>query len=106
MTVGNIFTIIFLSLGFLCFVSAAVGVFKFPDFFNRMHAAGIGESCGLLLCTIGFIIHQGLNITGLKIFIILLAVFISSPIGTHIIVKVAYQNKGAKDKIKEKEEAV
>ena len=91
MGVRDILTILFLSAGFLSFVIAAIGVFRMKDFYCRMHAAGVCESAGLLLCAIGFFIYEGLSVTGIKIFLALLAVFLASPIGTHIICKVAYK---------------
>ncbi len=91
MEIRNILTIIFMMLGFLCFLSSAIGVFRLKDFYCRLHAAGIGESAGLVLCSIGIFIYEGFNITGLKIFAIFIAVFVASPIGTHIIAKVAYK---------------
>lgn len=91
MSVREIFTIIFLSLGFICFLISAIGVFRLKDFYARLHAAGVCESAGLVLCSVGFLIYEGLSLTGIKIFAVLLAVFISSPIGTHIITRVAYK---------------
>lgn len=93
MTIRNVLTIVFLVIGFLCFVASTVGVYRFKDFYSRLHAAGICESCGLLMCSIGLFIHQGLNQTGIKLFVVFIAVFLSSPIGTHIISKVAYKNE-------------
>ena len=91
MTIREIFTVIFLSLGFICFLISAIGVFRLRDFYARLHAAGICESAGLVLCSIGFLIYEGFSATGIKIFVVFLAVFIASPIGTHIIVRVAYK---------------
>lgn len=98
MDVREILTVVFLSLGFICFLLTAIGVFRLKDFYARLHAAGICEAAGLVLCSIGFLIYEGLSITGLKIFAVFLAVFIASPIGTHIIIRVAY-----KESIKNKE---
>ena len=91
MTIREIFTVIFLSLGFICFLISAIGVFRLRDFYARLHAAGICESAGLVLCSIGFLIYEGFSATGIKIFAVFLAVFIASPIGNHIIVRVAYK---------------
>lgn len=97
MEIRNIFTIIFMMLGFICFFVSTVGVFTMKDFYCRLHAASICESAGLFLCSLGLFIYEGFNMTGLKIFIIFLAVFISSPIGTHIITKVAYKQSFEKE---------
>lgn len=94
MEIREIFALIFLSMGFISFVIATIGVFRMKDFYCRLHAAGVSESAGLVLCSVGLLIYEGPTATGLKIFAIFLAVFIASPIGTHIISKVAYkQNK-------------
>ncbi len=98
MDVREILTVLFLSLGFICFLITAIGVFRLKDFYARLHAAGICEAAGLVLCSVGFLIYEGPSITGLKIFAVFLAVFIASPIGTHIITRVAY-----KESIKNKE---
>ncbi|MCI8348298.1 MAG: monovalent cation/H(+) antiporter subunit G [Firmicutes bacterium] len=98
MDVREILTVVFLSLGFICFLITAIGVFRLKDFYARLHAAGICEAAGLVLCSVGFLIYEGPSITGLKIFAVFLAVFIASPIGTHIITRVAY-----KESIKNKE---
>lgn len=92
MDIREIFTVIFLMLGFVCFVITAIGVFRLKDFYSRLHAAGVCESAGLVLCSIGFLIYEGFTVTGLKIFAIFIAVFIASPIGTHIIARVAYKS--------------
>ena len=98
MDVREILTVVFLSLGFICFLITAIGVFRLKDFYARLHAAGICEAAGLVLCSVGFLIYEGPSVTGLKIFAEFLAVFIASPIGTHIITRVAY-----KESIKNKE---
>lgn len=98
MDVREILTVVFLSLGFICFLITAIGVFRLKDFYARLHAAGICEAAGLVLCSVGFLIYEGPSITGLKIFAVFFAVFIASPIGTHIITRVAY-----KESIKNKE---
>lgn len=91
MTIREIFTVLFLSLGFVCFLISAIGVFRLKDFYARLHAAGVCESAGLVLCSVGFLIYEGLSFTGIKIFTVFLAVFVASPIGTHIITRVAYK---------------
>jgi len=96
MEIRNILTIVFMSAGFLCFVASTIGVFRMKDFYCRSHAAGICGSAGLIFSAVGLFIYEGVNITGFKILIVMLAACLSSPIGTHIICKVAYkQSLGA-----------
>lgn len=91
MIIRNVLTVFFMVLGFLCFLASAVGVFRMKDFYCRLHAASICESLGLFLCSLGLLFYEGLDLTGIKIFLVFTAVFISSPIGTHIITKVCYK---------------
>lgn len=91
MEIRNILTILFMSIGFLCFVASTIGVFRMKDFYCRSHAAGICGSAGLIFSAVGLFIYEGVNITGFKILLVLLAVCLSSPLGTHIICKVAYK---------------
>lgn len=100
MIIREILAVTLLTAGLLSFVLSTIGVFRMKDFYCRLHAAGICESAGLLLSAAGLFIYEGLTITGLKIFLILFAVFLASPIGTHIICKVAY-----KESLKRKEDA-
>ena len=107
MEIREILTIVFMSAGFLCFVASTIGVFRMKDFYCRSHAAGISGSAGLIFSALGLFIYEGANITGFKILIVMLAVCLSSPIGTHIICKVAYKQSLAangRDTAEEKKE--
>lgn len=101
MIIRDILTIILLSLGFLCFLASTVGVYRFKDFYSRLHAAGICGSAGFIMCGLGLFIYQGFNITGIKILVVFIAAIVSSPIGTHIITKVAYKNNKKESQKKE-----
>ena len=70
------------------FVSA-LGVIRLPDFYTRLHASSIGETFGLVLAGVGMVIHQGINLTSAKILLIIVALFLVNPIGTHLIGKAA-----------------
>lgn len=73
--------------GFM-FVSA-VGVIRLPDFYTRLHASSIGETFGLVLAGLGMIIYNGFNLTSAKLLLIIVALFLANPIGTHLIGKAA-----------------
>ena len=44
MSLQNIVAITIISFGFMFMALAAVGVIRFPDFFTRLHASGVGET--------------------------------------------------------------
>lgn len=91
MEIREILTIFFLMAGLFFFIASAIGVFRMHDFYCRLHAAGVSETTGLILCSIGLFIYEGFTATGIKLFLVCLAVCFASPIGTHIIAKVAYK---------------
>lgn len=91
--IREIISMLFLLVSMVSFMISTIGVFRMKDFYCRLHAAGICESAGLLLAAIGLFLYEGFTSTGLKIFLVLFAVFLASPIGTHIICKVAYNER-------------
>ena len=88
--------------GLFFMVVSVRGVIKFPDFFSRLHAIGLGQSLGMGFCCLGLFIYQGVNITGLKILMVLFVSMIAGPIGTHIVDRVAFR-EGIKKEEKDKE---
>ena len=88
--------------GLFFMVVSVRGVIKFPDFFSRLHAIGLGQSLGMGFCCLGLFIYQGVNITGLKILMGLFVSMIAGPIGTHIVDRVAFR-EGLKKEEKDKE---
>ena len=91
-----------LLLGLFFMMVSVKGVIKFPDFFSRLHAIGLGQSLGMGFCCLGMFIYQGPNITGLKILMVLFVSMIAGPIGTHIVDRVAFR-EGLKKEEKDKE---
>lgn len=87
--IKEIVSAILLIAGFIFLTLSAVGVIRLPDFFSRMHSSGIGETLGIALMGMGFIIYTGINFTSVKILLIVLSIFIVNPVGTHLIGKAA-----------------
>lgn len=101
MIVREVCTVVFIIAGFLLMIVSAIGVLRLPDFFSRLHASSIGETLGITLAGIGFVIYEGLDLVSLKILIIIAALFLVNPVGTHLIGKAALHAKAV---IKEEEE--
>lgn len=88
----NIIVIILLIAGLFFFTGGSVGILRFPDFYSRLHPAGKCDTMGLLftlsalaLYTLhDFSLHAAL--TALKIMLIVVFIFITSPTATHAIV--------------------
>ncbi len=78
--------------GFVFFLGGSIGMIRLPDFYSRLHAAGMLDTMGLFLTMGGlalYVIHDfslGNVLSALKIILIVVFVFITSPTATHAIV--------------------
>lgn len=82
----------FIILGsFICLIGA-IGVIRFPDFFTRLHAAGVIDSFGVVLIMIGLAILSPL-VPALKILMIAFFIFLTAPTNTHSLANSAFLHK-------------
>jgi multicomponent Na+:H+ antiporter subunit G len=83
---------IFLILGLVFFTGGCVGILRLPDFYTRLHAAGKLDTLGSLSVMLGLAVFCFLPLTlsalftALKLMLIIVFIFISSPTATHSIV--------------------
>ncbi len=82
-----------LLLGAFLMLSGGVGVLRFPDFFTRMHAAGVTETLATTLILFGLMLIAGWNIVSFKLVLILLFIMITSPVASHALAKAALHGK-------------
>lgn len=68
-------------------VISVAGVFKFKFILNRMHAAAICDSFALLLAMIGTAVAYGFSFATVKLFLILIFVWLASPVSGHLIAR-------------------
>lgn len=80
-----------LIIGLFFFLGGAIGILRFPDFYSRLHPAGKLDTMGLFMCMTGmavYVLHEftvSALLTSLKIMLIVVFVFITSPTATHAI---------------------
>ena len=75
--------------GAFFFVVGAVGIYRMPDVFARMHAAGISDTVGAGLLIFGMMFLAGFSLVSVKLAIILGIIFFTSPIATHALAQAA-----------------
>ena len=106
----NVVVVALLLCGLLFFLGGAVGIIRFPDFYSRLHPAGKLDTMGLLMTMAAmalYLLHEwslASVLTSLKIMMIVIFVFITSPTATHAIVDAGVR-AGLSPWIKEKEGA-
>lgn len=71
--------------GLFFLVSAVIGNFRFKFALNRMHSAALGDTLGLLGVVLGSCFYHGLNVTTLKFLAVVVLVWITSPVASHLV---------------------
>lgn len=76
-----------LLFGLGIFAIEMFGVFRFRYVLNRMHAAAMGDTLGIGFSLIGLILINGFNFTSLKLFFVVVFLWFSSPVSSHLIAR-------------------
>ena len=81
-------------LGSFLFVSEVIGLFRFRYVMDRMHAAALGDTLGIFCIVLGVIILRGAVLPGLKLLLIPVFLFLTSPVLTHLLAEAEVLNHG------------
>ena len=73
-------------------LAGAIGVIRLPDFYTRMHAAGVTDTLGAELIVIGLMLQAGFTLVTAKLALLGLFVFLTSPTATHAVANAAYKS--------------
>ena len=76
---------VFTVCGLGCLVSGVVGVYRFKYALNRLHAAAILDTVGILLMLLGVIVATGFTFTSAKILVVIAFLWLTSPVSGHLI---------------------
>jgi len=89
--------ILILACGVFFYLGGAVGIIRFPDFYSRLHPAGKLDTAGLFFSTVALVLYilysdfsASSILTGVKIMLIVVFVFITSPTATHAIIDAGF----------------
>lgn len=77
-------------LGSLFIIAGSLGMLRFPDFYTRMHAAGVTDTLGVELMLLAMILQSDNFTTIIKLFLIALFMLLTSPVSTHAIAHAAW----------------
>lgn len=76
---------IFIVSGVVIAVIATIGLYRFRFVLNRMHAAAMCDTLALACVCIGLVIINGISFTSLKLLLIILFLWMASPVSSHLI---------------------
>ncbi|WP_339748484.1 monovalent cation/H(+) antiporter subunit G [uncultured Maricaulis sp.] len=80
-----------MSVGLIFVLAGAIGVIRLPDFYTRMHAAGLTDTLGAELVILGLVLQAGDWQTMAKLGLVALLLFLTSPTATHAVANAAHR---------------
>jgi multicomponent Na+:H+ antiporter subunit G len=81
---------ILIILGSLFMLIASIGMVKLPDLYMRIHAATKAPTLGILLMAMGVLVYFFELWASVEGVIVILFVFITTPVASHMISRVAH----------------
>jgi len=68
-------------------ILGGTGLLRFPDFYSRLHAAGITDTLCAFLIIFGLLLQTGLALISIKLLLILLFMIFTSPTASHALAR-------------------
>ena len=75
--------------GAIFVVAGGIGVFRLPDFYTRLHGAGVTDTLGAGLILLGLMLQAGLSLATVKLMMILIFMLVASPTSCHALAQAA-----------------
>ena len=82
----------FIACGVVALLIGSLGLLRLPDVYCRIHAVGMIDTAGASFIILGMIIHEGFTLVTVKLVLIGVFMFFTSPIATHAVAQVAYKS--------------
>jgi multicomponent Na+:H+ antiporter subunit G len=80
----------FLVAGSAFLLVGGIGLLRLPDFYSRIHPAGITDTMGAWLVLVGLMFASESWMVTVKLLMVLVFLFITSPLSGHALAKAAY----------------
>lgn len=74
-------------------IVGAVGLLRFPDFYTRLHAAGIADTLGAWALMVGILLQAESWLVAVKLILIVVFLFFTSPTATHALARAALASR-------------
>lgn len=73
-------------------ISGGVGLLRFPDFYTRLHAAGVTDTLCAGMYLAGLALHFGWSLASVKLAMIFAFLLFTSPTACHVLARTARQS--------------
>ena len=97
----SFFAYLLISFGLFFVTIGVLGLIRFNNIFQRMHALSVMETLGFFCFFLGLIILAGVSLLALKLFFIFTLIMIIAPTSTHVLAMYArlYEKKTKGEKL-------
>lgn len=89
--ISTVATLVSMSAGLFFVLAGTVGVLRLPDFYTRLHAAGMTDTLGAELILFALIFQADNLQMVLKLLLVAFFLFVTSPTATHAVAHAAYR---------------
>jgi len=79
-------------------IVGGIGIHRFPDFYSRLHAAGITDTLCAMLILLGLGLQAGWSLAAFKLALIFVFLFFTSPTASHALANAA-QHSGLQPRL-------
>ncbi|WDM85022.1 monovalent cation/H(+) antiporter subunit G [Ehrlichia sp. JZT12] len=86
------FGAVILGLGIFLVITSIVGIMRFPNFYTKIHPAGITDSLGASFILIGAAMQSEFSIFTLKVLLLICFLWITSTTASYALANSAYHN--------------
>jgi len=91
-------SVISIVIGLFFMLAGTLGVLRLPDFYTRIHAAGMTDTLGAEMIILGLIIQSGFSQLSLKLLFVAFLMLLTGPTATHAVANAAHK-MGLKPKL-------
>ena len=88
--VAEVLSWAFLMAGSIFLLIGGLGLIRLPDFYTRIHAAGITDTMGAWLILVGLMFSAGWTLISVKLLMLLFFLAVTSPLASHALAKAAF----------------
>ncbi len=80
---------ILIASGVFFVVVGALGLIRMPDFYTRLHAAGMTDSIGAGCILLALALQSGFTLVTVRLLLVWAFLLLTSPVGTHALARAA-----------------
>ena len=70
---------------------SSLAVLRLPDYYSRIHGAGITDTLGAGLLLLGLVLQAGFSLITVKLVLVLVFMLLTGPVTVHALAKTAYR---------------